>query len=223
MKKLILLVIIITFISCRKENSEKVNQDEIWTDYSLIYNSEFDETHARASFKHETFDGEGLTLSNKSEIKIDNIEGSYLSSVRWYESIFSGVKSSVEFSYTDLDDNSFLNTVELAPSIDLPEIDSIFKDSTMLLNWIGDEIKKDELVAFVLLDENLEANCVIGSDTLGKSGVYLDEDKLSVIVSDSVTIHFERWYYQDVNGTSAGGRTSGHYISFQKKVKVVTK
>ncbi len=222
MKKLLIFLVLIVPFSCRKENSEKVNQDEIWTDYTLIYSGDLNSTYARVSFKHNDANGEGLVLSNKSEIKINNESPSFESTYRWYEKVYTGVQSSANFSYTNTDDKSFQNTVDLAPSIQLPEIDSIFKDSTVALNWVGDAITANELIAFVLIDEALDAKLVLGSDTIGRDGVYLDKSKLALIASDSVTIHFERWLNQEVSGTSAGGQCVGHYISSKKKVKVVT-
>lgn len=221
MNKLVFLIAVTVLFSCRKENSEKVNQDEIWADYRLIYNGDADQTYARASFKHEGEFGEALILSSKSEIKVNDKEPALMSGFRWYETIFSGVQSSVNFSYTDLDDNSFQNNISLAPSIEVPDVDSIFNDSTTYLTWVGDEIKTNETIWLVVFDSSITTVPVLQTDTIGNNSIALSTDSLNVLKSDSVTIHFERWFKQDVNSTTAGGKAYGHYISPKKMVKVV--
>lgn len=221
MKKLAFLLIITMTFACRKENSEKVDQNEIWTDYRVVYNSDLNKTFARASFKHENSNGEALILSGKSEIKMNNQNPEFQSAYQWYQTIYSGIQSSVNFSYTDLDDNSFQNNINLSPSIQVPDVDSIFMDSSTVITWNGEELKANETVWMVVFDSSLAVIPVLKSDTLGNNSLFLSADSLNVLKSDSVTIHFERWLKQDVNGTSAGGQAYGHFISRKKRVKVV--
>ena len=51
---LIGFMLVLFLVSCRKENSELVKQEEIWTDYRLIYKAELETTFARVSFKHNS-------------------------------------------------------------------------------------------------------------------------------------------------------------------------
>ena len=212
---------ILTF-SCRKEDSEKINQDEIWADYRLIYSGELDSTYSRVSFKHNEKYGESLKLSSKSTLTIDGNEPDFNGVFMWYQSVVKGFDSLVEFTYIDLDNQTYKNTLQIPNTIELPNIDTIYKDSSIYFPWSGNSIQEDEVVWFVV-DGGLENKIpYISVDSIGNSGLYIVTDSLKGLPPGDVSIHFERWYKNSVNGNSVGSMGYGHYISKKKQVKLVT-
>lgn len=218
---LFILFGIFFLISCRKENSEKIDQNQIWSEYRLIYRSDIDSTFMRARFIHNDVDGENLKLSDKSTILISGKSPNYNPSFMWYERITQGKDSIVDFYYSDLDGQSFSNTVSLISEAEIPETDTIYKDSVVFFPWIGNPLQEGELMLLVL-DGNLSSQLpVISTDTIGASGIYLFPDSLSPLPLGEITIHFERFNIQDANGNAVGAKSYAHYISKKKEVKLV--
>jgi len=216
-------VVLITMFSCRKENSEKVDQDKIWTDYRVVYRSDLDSTLARVTFREENASGVNLKLSSKSSLLVNNQEGKYDNLYLRYENGITGGVKSVDFKYTDLDDNVFANTVEILNDIAVPgNLDTIYKDSTMFVPWEGSPIEEGETV-WMVLDGSLNNKLpYISIDSVSKNGVYIVPDSLAPLSLGNIYVHFERWYNNELKTTSAGGQAFGHYISKKKLVKLVS-
>jgi len=211
----------ILIISCRKEDSEKVNQDEIWADYRLIYNGELDSTYSRVSFRHNEKYGKSLKLSSKSILTINGNNPHFNRGFMWYESVIKGFHSSVEFNYEDLDDNVYANTLKILNKIEVPSIDTLYKDSLVYFPWVGNPIQENEVVWFVIdggLDDKIP---YVPVDSVGNNGLYVITDSLNGLALGDVSIHFERWYKNPIIGNSVGAIGYGHYISKKKKVKLV--
>ena len=65
----------------------------------------------------------------------------------------------------------------------------------------------------------------VANDTTLKNGTVQLSAKIgsnSFVPLGDVSIHFERWYQNPVNGNSVGATGYGHYISKKKQVKLVS-
>lgn len=219
-------ILTLLMVSCRKENSELVKQEEIWTDYRLIYKAESETTFARASFKHNSSVGENLKLSSKSEISLNNNSIEFDGSFFWYEKVMNGYVKTVDFLYTDLDDNQFKNTISILDSAEITASeDTLFKDSVQFISWDGAALDSDssEFVLFVAYDTKGDVLSVIKQDSVGSSGIYLVNTTLKSLPIGLVDVHFERWNSFDINGAKAGGWGYSQYISNPKRLKLVEK
>ena len=215
------LSILISLISCRKENSEKIDQNEIWSEYSLIYRSDINSTFARARFLHQDNQGQNIKLSNKSSIRINDEIPYYNNTFAWYEKIISGKESVVDFYYSDLDGKEYKNKVEILGGAELPEIDSIYKDSLYYFPWEGDSLQDGEMV-LLFIDGNLKNKLpYVLIDSVGKNGIFIEPDSLSALAVGDVTIHFERFNIQEANSALDDLEHYSHYISRKKVVKLV--
>ena len=219
---LIFAILSILNLSCRKEGSEKVHQDEIWVDYRLIYNGELDSTYSRVSFKHNEKYGQSLKLSSKATLTVDENTPYFNIGFMWYQFVVHGFDSSVNFNYKDLDQNEYINTIQILNTIELPDIDTLYKDSLVYFPWVGNPIQENEIV-WLVVDGGL-ANKIpyLSIDSVGKNGLYVVTDSLDGLPLGDVSIHFERWYENPVNGNSVGAIGYGHYISKKKQVKLVS-
>ncbi len=217
-----LFFVLICFVSCRKENSEKVNQDDIWTDYKVIYSSELDTTFARVSFKHKDKNGESLKLSSKSEILINEINPDFNGIFQWYQLMIKGEQSPILFEYEDLEGNVFSNSIEVSGVAEINvNLDTIYSDSVFYLPWNGLELKDGEFVNAIFdgaLDNDLT---VITQDSINTNGIYIKSTSLNKLPLGDLTVHFERWNEIEVFSTSAGGQGFGRYISKKKTIKLV--
>ena len=217
-------ILTLLMVSCRKENSELVKQEEIWTDYRLIYKAESETTFARASFKHNSSIGENLKLSSKSEISLNNNSIEFDGSFFWYEKVMNEYVKTVDFLYTDLDDNQFKNTISILDSAEITASeDTLFKDSVQFIGWDGSALKASEFVLLVAYDTTGAKLNVVEQDTVGASGFYLVNSELNSLPTGLVDVHFERWKSFDINGTKVGGLGFSQYISNPKRLKLVEK
>ena len=217
-------ILTLFLVSCRKENSELVKQEDIWTDYRLIYKAELKTTFARASFKHNSSVGENLKLSSKSEILLNDNSIEFDGIYYWYEKVMDRYVKTVDFSYTDLDDKQFKNTISILDSAEIiTSQDTLFKDSVQFIGWDGSALTANELVLLVAYDTTGAKLNVIEQDTLGTSGFYLVNSELNSLPIGLVDVHFERWNSFDINGTKAGGLGYSQYISKAKRLKLVEK
>ena len=140
----------------------------------------------------------------------------------WYQSVVKGFDSLVEFTYVDLDNQTYKNTIQILNTIELPNIDTIYKDSSIYFPWVGNPVQEDEVVWFVV-DGGLENKIpYVPVDSIGNNGLYIVTDSLTGLPLGDVSIHFERWYENSVNGNSVGSMGYGHYISKKKQVKLVS-
>lgn len=221
---LIGFMLVLFLVSCRKENSELVKQEKIWTDYRLIYKAELETTFARVSFKHNSGEGENLKLSSKSMVLLNNNPIEFDGTYYWYEKVMNKYVKTVDFSYTDLDDNQFKNTISIQDSTEIsPSQDTLFKDSVQFIGWDGSSLKSSEFVLLVAYDTSGAKLNVIEQDTVGTSGFYLVNSELNSLPTGLVDVHFERWKSFAINGTKAGGLSYSQYISKPKRLKLVEK
>src|SRR5262245_21459177 len=75
LKPIALLTILSTFMSlssCKKEDSDDVNQDKIYAEYELFYDKNTDKTYASAVFKFSNALGTNLQLTSPSEVKFNS-------------------------------------------------------------------------------------------------------------------------------------------------------
>lgn len=225
MKLNILLLAItssILLFSCRKENSEKVSQDEIWTDYRVVYRSDLDSTYARVMFKHMNSSGEALKLSSKSSISIAGTEPDFNNIYYWYELKFGELESSVNFNYEDLNGDVFENTVSILSTTEvLSNTDTLYKDSIYRISWDGGALASGEIMNIVLDGAGAEDLTVVSQDTIGATSVFIADTSFNKLPLGDLSLHFERWSKASVEGTSAGSQGYGHYISKKVEAKMV--
>jgi len=219
-KYFLLFYVLLGLLSCRKENSEKVDQDDIWARYRVIYRSDLGSTYLRANFRHNNSNGENLRLSSNSSLTFNGEKPNYIGSFISYEIVMNSRMDEVDFVYSDIEGNVFENNVKIS-GIELPEIDTLYSDSVIFIPWIGDSLTENEIVYLYIEGNNAYKLPFIKTDTIGSTGVYLNPNNIADLDTQEVTIHFERHLINEVNGTSAGGISQGLFISKNKKVQWV--
>lgn len=221
----IFLLITILSISCRQENSEEIDQENIWTDYRVVVNHQINKQVARTTFKNESHTGETLRLGEKGSISANGTELIWSGIYNWYEQSINK-ETQVEFSFTDNDENLHYGTVTVDTTItydeNLGKNDSLTKSTIQFIPWANAAALLDgEVVNFVIIQNDVTQ--VVRTDSVNATGIYLSAASLNGFQLGDATVHFEKWKPGTMtNATSVGGYTLGHYISRSENVKIVS-
>ena len=132
MRKAILILVMAVsavyfFSSCERESSADVNQDRIYVLYELVYDKTNDMTYARSTFFFGSITGTRLELAEGSSVSFNETQLGFQEALAYYETQMTGYVNTGEFSWTDLDGNTFVNT-PVVHEIDFPAtLDTIVK------------------------------------------------------------------------------------------------
>lgn len=217
---LLIMVVIAGFISlytaCKSEPSSDVNQDKIYTEYTLYYDGNADKTYARASFKFSNIAGTLLQLDAPSEVTFNGDVLTFNSTLAYYEKEYAGLKSSGTFVWTDLNSTSYTNAISMK-TIEFPAvIDSINRDSSFELAWVGDSLSTDESVTLTVIDASLSTQIFYQND-INSQSIILGANQLGLLLDSSATLNYDRYYKPDLTQqNTAGGLITGRYRPPQK-------
>ncbi len=206
---LVFNIFIYVFItSCQKESSDNVNQDKIWAEYQLIYDNNTKITYARAIFKFSNMTGTILELKSPASVKFNNDLLTYNPTFGYYEKQYTGMLTSGTFTYTDLDNHTFLNTLTIADTVGFPAgLDTIKKSEAFELVWVGSPLKQNETIN-VWLNSNVEGDARLFSTSMVNStSIIFPANQLSQLgVGPYGTLVMERVAHPPISqATSAGG------------------
>jgi hypothetical protein len=217
---LLIMVVVAGFISlytaCKSEPSSDVNQDKIYTEYTLYYDGNADKTYARASFKFSNIAGTLLQLDSPSEVTFNGDVLTFNSTLAYYEKEYAGLKSSGTFIWTDLNGTSYTNAITMKPITFPAVIDSINKDSAFGLTWVGDSLTTDESVTLTAVDASLSPQIFYQND-LNSQSIILAANQLALLLDGTSTLNFDRYYKPALTSfNTAGGLITGRYRPPQK-------
>lgn len=219
---LLLLAVILIIFSCKREDSDTVDQDKVFTQYILEYNSNQDVTYARAHFQFSNATGTKLELVSPAEVEADGDAMPFKQAFAYYEKDYVGVKSNVDFSYTDTEENNFNNSVEMISNIDFPiGIDTLSRTSSFELSWNGDAVQEGEVVT-VTINGSGENDALVFTQTgVGATSVMLTQNKLNGLGLENATFHIKRVKNKTATDvTSASGRNIARYLGNQMTVYI---
>ena len=220
---LALLAIAAILTSCEVEDSADVNQDKIYQDYELFYNSNTDKTWVVARFRFGGPTGTLLQLNDPANVTFEGEVVPFSAIFGGHQREFAGKIDGGTFVYTNTLGETFTNTVPVYESIQFPaSLDTLSKSSAYSLDWEGTALKANQFVgvfvgswtfgddALFLQTGEGETNLVMGTDQLdnlplGPSTLFMDR-------STDITI---------TEGTSEGGRIRGKFRATNKRVTVV--
>lgn len=216
-------IITLTLVSCRKQNSERIDQSEIWSDFRVVLDMEENQFWARAAFKHLDKNGEALRLGDEGSIIANGNELPWSALYSWYESQIDS-SGTIEFDFTDNDENNFKSTITITEGADynllIGDNDSLVKGTIQFVPWDNcGAIQDGEIINLVITQDN--NIIVVSNDTIGSTGVYIPSSELNVLKLGEVSAHFEKWVPSTGNYTAAGGISWFHYISKKETVKIV--
>lgn len=212
-----MLFIALSFTACEDaELSSSVDQNRIYTNYELFYNSNEDVTYARASFRFGNSLGTLLELDGTSEVSFNgdvlSKEEEPITNFLFYEKAYSGFVDNGTFTWVDNDGNNYENTIQIN-TIDYPDsIGLIARDSSYEMFWQGDSLAADESVTILINGDSEGDAKTFTQDADNSTSIILQEWKLEGLPVGEADFWMDRTYQPDLNdATEAGGRIKGRY------------
>ena len=89
----VMTLIILNMTSCKREDSDTVNQDTIWTRYELFYDDNESKSYARATFRFSNAAGTKLELSEGAEVRFNDELIPWNNGLAYYEVELPGFQS----------------------------------------------------------------------------------------------------------------------------------
>jgi len=218
MKANVLILLSIMFLaSCAKDVSENVNQNSIYTIYELNYDSETDKTTSKATFRFGGVTGTLLDLSEPAEVTFgtDVLAYNVISGV--HNKDYAGFVESGTFSYTDLDENTFVNETGTIVPITIPAIDSVDVTEAFTFTWEGEPVGENEIVSLTI-DGTQQVNFEIFAEaSVGATSVVLDVDKMQNLGLGEAKLYLKRTHLitEIDQSPDEGGRMSRCYTDRQ--------
>lgn len=226
MRKAILILVIAVsaiyfFSSCERESSADVNQDRIYVLYELVYDKTNDMTYARSTFFFGSITGTRLELADGSAVSFNETQLGFQEALAYYETQMTGFVNTGDFSWTDLDGNTFVNT-PIVHEIAFPAtLDTIVKGQAYELTWVGDSLTTNEQVyAFVNgTAENDEIH--VYQTTQYATKLFITAAQTEKLTVGTNTIFMRRRLDLDPQeATSAGAMCSGIYETVTVNIEV---
>ncbi len=201
------------FTSCQTEDSADVNQDKIYQDYELFYNSNTDKTEVVARFRFGSPTGTLLELKEPASVTFDGETIPFKVGYAGHQMEFSGQLNGGTFLYTNVDGETFENTVPAYESIDFPNgITSVSKSEALTINWDGTPLSEDQAVGLFIGSWKWGEDALVLEGGSGTSGIVVGTDKLSNVAEGSSTFYMDRLTEINVQeGTEEGGKIRGKY------------
>lgn len=198
--------------SCVREKSSSVAQDRIYTEYELFYDANEDKTYARATFRFSNLTGTKLELDQPATVSFNGDELTWNNALAYYEREYAGLVGSGTFSYTDLEDNTFVNSISMKPIGLQNDLDSISRAAAFNLVWTGDLLGANENVTVAVNNANAVNPQLFYQDDLGSQSVVLEQNKLNVLLAGPAFVVIDRRFVPALQQkTSAGGLLTGRY------------
>ncbi len=220
---LLLSIFVLAFFSCQRESSEDVNQDKIYTEFSLVYDANTGITYARALFKFSNITGTHLELEAPAEVRFDNDLLTFNQTLAYYEKQYTGIKTGGTFTYKDLDGHTFTNTISGIKSINFPSnFDTLHKNAAYEVIWQGDSLITGEGVTLTINGINEGDAQIFYTNSVNAHSITLPLNKLQLLGVGTGTAFLQRDITHNLlQATSAGGYIKGIYKPLNKSLIIV--
>lgn len=220
-----LFVAVLSFLltSCNVEDSADVNQERIYADYEVFYNSNTDKTWVVARFRFGGATGTLLQLNDPAFVEFNGEDLPFNSLFAGHYKEYAGQLTSGTFVYTDVDGNTYENSIPAYEPIEFPTgLDTLSKSNSYDLVWQGTELKANQNVGV------FAGSWAWGQDALflqtndGANNIVLGKDQIANLPLGQSTLYMDRSTdVQITDGTSEGGRIRGKYRATNVTVQVV--
>lgn len=215
-----------TFTSCEDaEDANDVNQDRIYTRYELNYNENTDITTARANFRFGGSTGTLLELTNGGTVSFNNDELTEwvepITNITWYKKDYAGYVNTGTFSYTDIDGNTFENTVS-GDVVNFPTITQVDRTQAFTFTWVGNALAQDEEIWLWINGVNEGDAQLFTQNADGASDMILGQNQLEQVALGTSDWVMERVWRSDVlDAPGAGGILRIGYKPTNIQVEIV--
>lgn len=181
------------FQSCTKEDSSTVDQDRIYTDYEVFYNSNTDKTTVLAKFRFGGATGTNLELIAPAEVRFNGTLLPYNVVLRGHFREFAGLVDSGQFVYQNADGTLFTNDLPAFDAIAFPaEFDTIFKSRANTLTWVGTPLADEQRVNLFIGTWTWGQDALYSESALGAEEMVLGTARLQALAEVNSTCYLDR-------------------------------
>lgn len=209
MSKIIFVVLIsLLLFSCNKKSS-KVDQDQIFQNYSFSYNDDYFECSAYASFLEGDENGEALKLNKKSEVSLngDKVSGKNT----FYGRSFQDQLSNATFIYTNNSGDKFTNLLEISNAISLGTYTELNTNDTTFWSWEGEAIDTNETAYLIFTNKtNSSKTLAIPQPEIGANYFLITPSLLSSLPKETTKVEIKR---QKITKQGNFGKAGGKITS----------
>ncbi|MEM9919364.1 MAG: hypothetical protein AAF990_14775 [Bacteroidota bacterium] len=210
------------FTSCEVEDSSDVNQDKIYADYELFYNSNTDKTWVVARFRFGGPTGTNLELTNPAFVSFNGDQLPFNALFTGHFKEYAGRITSGTFSYTNVDGQEFKNSIPPSESLEFPAaLDTLTKSQAFTLNWEGTPLAEDQIVGLFAGSWAWGQDALFVQSNLGATNLVLGTNQLDNLPNGNTTLYMDRATEKDLTeGTGEGGKIRAKYRAKNKVVWV---
>lgn len=225
--RLIFLSLLTFFFSCASNETAKsdtVSQEEIYQSYSIDYDASSSELDAHATFRFGGNHGTTLSFVSPSKItlngKVMPEEHSSFSGTYYKINKRDELARSYTFSYTNNDNKTYVNSIDISP-IEIGSYDkSIQKSQPFTVSWNGSPVSdNEEVTLYVEGSDHIHRS--VSTDVIGSTSITAAPGVLEGLNPGLANIYLERSIsYALKEGTHLGGRINATYTSKKAGVNV---
>jgi hypothetical protein len=219
---LLLFAAAVLFMACPIEDSSDVNQDKIYTDYEVFYNSNTDKSIVLAKFRFGGATGTLLELTEPAEVYFneDKLPFQRLNGGHYKE--YAGRITEGTFSYTNIDSVTYTNELPDGEEIDFPEdLDSLSRSESYTFEWQGTPLKENQSVGVFVGSWTWGQDALFFQNNLGATNIVMGIDKLGNLPLGGSTWYLDRSTQEQLTeGTGEGGFIRTRYRARNIEVMV---
>lgn len=211
------------FMACPIEDSADVNQDKIYTDYEVFYNSNTDKTQVIAKFRFGGATGTILELNDPAEVYFEGDKLPFKPVWGGHYKEYAGRITEGTFTYTNIDSVTYENSIPLAEVIDFPvDLDTLSKATSYTFTWEGTSLKENQSVGLFVGSWTWGQDALFFQNSEGASNIIMGTDKLGNLPLGTSTFFMDRATQLQVSeGTGEGGFIRSKYRAENLEVVVV--
>jgi hypothetical protein len=211
------------FSACEVESALDVNQDRIYTDFEVFYNSNSDKTWVVAQFRFGGPTGTILELGEPAFVEFNGEELPYNALFSGYFKEFAGQLNAGTFKYTDADGITYENSIPAYEGIGFPaSLDTIRKSQALDIVWEGSSLAPDQAVGLFIGSWQWGNDALALQINEGANNIVLGINQMANLATGISTCFMDRRTEKEVSqGTSVGGKIRGKYRATNVQVTVV--
>ena len=199
-------------LSCLQQDPINIDQDHLWTDFTLTYDAYQDKTLIHAQFRYKQASGSLLRIIEPATVSFNNLRLSFKEDLSAYTLTMDGKISRGELIFIDSDQKKYINEINLGAPIELPEILEIDKTKELDVNWLGDPVGANEVVKLIKIgNENSYIDLSVQS-AINSLMLTVPQNILSDIPDPHMDLIIDRvHHFPIINSTSSGGKLTSIY------------
>jgi hypothetical protein len=217
----ILVLCLLILAGCKKKKSEDVDPDHIQQEIWYIYDGDNLDSYFGIRF-YDTDWYRRVILDPPCSITLNGNQMILNTINSFYESLYDNEQVPAgTFVYTDIWKRVYTNTADLQKSIELPAMDTLYKNKDNIITWIGDPITSSSESVIIHVGILLPI-ATVTTNQAGATSITIKKGELSLWNSEaSIRVRIDRETTSPLQqGTEAGGKIITKYKSVIKRVYI---